>query len=163
MSDPISDQTAYLLTKNPNIFTPLEQLYRTLSSQGLMAWLELEDYWLLLESDARFEVLAGLREILTWDTLDSHAGLGLEVLDFFTGPWVLLRARNYSTTEVLQELLLYLHQMNETLEVTWQYIPDDPDNKFARNNLLNMLMWGDLLEHQIRETLIKPGKAEPEN
>lgn len=159
MSDPISDQTAYLLAKNPNIFTPLERLYGVLSSQGLMSQLEVEDYWRLLESDDRFEVLAGLGEALSEDILNSNASLGLEVLNLLTGPWVLSRTRLFSTTEAKQELLLYLHQMNELLEATWQFIPNMPDREFTKDNLLNILMWSDLLEHQLRETLTGTQRA----
>ncbi len=160
MSDPISDQTAHLLAKNPNIFTPLEQLYDVLSGQGLMSWITMRDYWLLLVTDGRFKVFAGLSEALSGDTLGSNASLGLGVLDFLTGPWVLLRTRRFSTTEVVQELLLYLHQMNEILETTWHFIPNAPESEYAKENLLNMLMWGDLLEHQLRETLTGSEKAE---
>ncbi|MEA3308061.1 MAG: hypothetical protein U9Q70_00935 [Chloroflexota bacterium] len=163
MNDPISNQTAYLLAKKPNIFTPLERLYNVLADQGLMSWITLEDYRHLLETDGRFAVFAGLSEALTGDTFASDASLGLGVLDFLTGPWVLLRTRRFSTTEVMQELLLYLHQMNEVLETTWHRLPNMPESEQTKDNLLHMLMWGDLLEHQLRDTLTGPEKTESGN
>jgi hypothetical protein len=153
MSDPITDQTVYLLELDPAIFVPLETLYDVLFEQGLMAWIDVEMYRRLLSADERFEVLGGLDELLFGEDIDTWNDLN--VLDFLSGPWVRLRKRVISSELVLYDLLQYLQDMNETLEVTWQYLPEGPDSKEARRDLLNMLMWGDLLERQIREALTR--------
>ncbi len=151
MPDPITDQTAYLLEQDPSVFVPLDTLYDVLFEQGLMAWIDLETYYLLLLDDDRFEILEGLEEMIFGEEID--AWNGLNVLDFLRGPWVRLRTRIVSPEVVLQDLLVYLENMNETLEATWQYLPAGPESEEAKEDLLNMLMWGDLLERQIREAL----------
>ncbi|MGC9398538.1 MAG: hypothetical protein ACP5HM_05315 [Anaerolineae bacterium] len=151
MADPITDQTAYLLEHDAAIFVPLDTLYEALLEQGLMSQFDLDAYHLLLKSDERFEVLNGLEELLFGDEVDIWSGW--YVLDFLSGPWVRLRTRAISPELLLQDLLWYLEEMNETLEATWQYLPEGPESEEARRDLLNLLMWGDLLERHIREAL----------
>lgn len=151
MPDPITDQTVYLLEIDAATFVPLDALYNELYLEGLMAWTDVYLYEDLLRTDERFEVLGGLDELLFGEEIKTWSELN--VLDFLSGPWVRLRKRPISSELVLHDLLLYLQDMNETLEVTWQYLPPGPDAAEARRDLLNMLMWGDLLERQIREAL----------
>ncbi len=151
MPDPITDQTAYLLDIDAATFVPLDALYDELFMEGLMAWTDVYLYEQLLRTDERFEVLGGLDELLFGEEIDTWHDLN--VLDFLSGPWVRLRRRPISPEMVLHDLLLYLEDMNETLEVTWQYLPPGPGSEEARQDLLTMLMWGDLLERQIREAL----------
>jgi hypothetical protein len=151
MSDPITDQTVCLLEIDPATFVPLDALYDDLFLQGLMAWIDVDFYEALLRTDERFEVLSGLDELLFGEDIDTWNDLN--VLGFLSGPWVRLRKRAISSELVLHDLLHYLQDMNETLEVTWQYLPTGPGADEARRDLLNMLMWGDLLERQIREAL----------
>ncbi len=150
MADPITDQTAYLLTIDDAAFVPLDFLYEELMGQGLVSEVPFDYYCWLLESDERFEVFEGLAEMLFGEV---EGWVQPQVLAFLNGPWVHLLGRPFTMDDLIRDLLHYLMKVNETLEITWQYLPDEPEAAAAKEDLLNMLMWGDMLERRLRATL----------
>jgi hypothetical protein len=154
MYDPISQRTINLLHKESIIFVAIEVLYEQLLAEALMA--RLDSYLLrrLLETIPELVVIEGLEEVVFVEA----ELLSLEALHILDGPWVALRARLASPSEVIGDVLRHVHEMNTVLEQAWQYhAPHDPQLKA---DLLSMLMVGDLLERQViqtlRETLTEP-------
>jgi hypothetical protein len=153
MSDPITRRAEQLLICEPESFVPLERLYEVLLQEGLMAHVDRWTFRLLLEVDARFEVFDWLEETLLPGPLEEM--VGLEILDLFHGPWVLLTARKSFPLEVMQDLAHHLHRLNEELERTWRHLPDLPGVEEAKAGLVDMLLLGDLLERQIRRSVLE--------
>ncbi len=147
MPDPITNRAAEILAKEKEIFAPVQGLYEVLVGEGLMSWINLETFLLLLQDDARFEVVGGLNEAVV---LDEATTAGLEALGIFNGPWVFLHSRKVSAVDVIAELLRHLQEMNRALESAWHELPDDPE---AEANLISLLMLGDMLERKVRTAL----------
>jgi len=148
MADPITDRVVQILSTETGVFVPLEQLYDTLASEGLMAWIDLDTFLDLIESDERFEIIQGLEDIIMLE--DDETGDEMEGLNILGGPWVLLKDREASPLEIMTDLLQHLHRMNQTLEQAWKRAFNDPA---AESELINMLMLGDMLERKVRATL----------
>jgi hypothetical protein len=159
MTDPITDQTAYLLAIDDAAFVPLDFLYEELMGQGLVSEVNFDLYRWLLEVDERFEVFEGLGEMLFGEI---EEWVQPQVLAFLSGPWVHLLGRPFTMDDLIRDLLHYLVRMNETLEITWQFLPDEPEAAEAKEDLLNMLMWGDMLERRLRATLSSVPEEPPE-
>jgi hypothetical protein len=150
MTDPITDRVAQILAADQEIFVPLLRLYRDLTSEGLLTYVDLNTFERLLESDRRFEFIEDLEEEIIGDLLDPRIDAELEAMGFFGGPRVKLRAREVSTPVLMDSLLRQLQTMNSSLENAWRTRADDPEIEGA---LLQMLMMGDMLERQVREML----------
>ncbi len=148
MADPITDRAVQLLSAETGVFMSLEDLYNTLASEGLMAWIDPDTLLDLIESDERFEIIQGLEDFIMLE--DDETGDEMEGLNLLGGPWVLLKDRDASPLEIMTDLLQHLHRMNQTLEQAWKRAFNDPA---AESELINMLMLGDMLERKVRETL----------
>jgi hypothetical protein len=148
MADPITDRAVQILSADTGVFMPLEELYDTLAAEGLMAWIDMDTFLDLIESDERFEIIQGLEDIILLE--DDETGDEMEGLDILGGPWVLLRERDASPLEVMSDLLQHLQQMNQTLEQAWKRASHDPA---AESELIHMLLLGDMLERKVRETM----------
>ena len=152
MSDPITRRAEQILICEPESFVSLERLYRSLLQEGLTLHVDRQTFRLLLEHDPAFEVFDWLGEALLATPLREIEGL--EILDLFDGPWVLLAARKSFPLEVMQDLAHHLHRLNESLERAWRHLPDLPGIEKARTGLVDMLLLSDLLERQIRQTVL---------
>ncbi|MFP4345395.1 MAG: hypothetical protein ACLFU8_11940 [Anaerolineales bacterium] len=152
MSDPITRRAEQLLICEPESFISLERLYRTLLQEGMTLHVDRQTFRRLLESDPAFEIFNWLGEALLADQMKTLEGL--EILELFDGPWVLLAARKSFPLEVLQDLAHHLHRLNEILERAWRHLPNLPGTEKTRAGLIDMLLLSDLLERQIRGSVL---------
>ncbi|MBN1260517.1 MAG: hypothetical protein JXB35_07535 [Anaerolineae bacterium] len=149
MQDPITARVLQILEEAPEAFVPVATLYEALARQGALSCFDEAAFQQLLETDERFLVIGGLNTTLV---LDEEITNGLEVLSALTGPWALLRSRIDSPLEIMTGLLHHLQEMNRAMEQAWRTLLDAPE---AQDNLLSLLMLGDLLERKVRFALTK--------
>ncbi|MBN1877555.1 MAG: hypothetical protein JXA33_25255 [Anaerolineae bacterium] len=148
MSDPITDRTAQLLNHSEFGLVPLSELYRMLTNEGLMPWIDMDAFSWLIGTDSRFEIVDGLRDI---DLLDEDVQFELEMRGLLGGPRVMLRSRKVPPEVVILDLLHQLHDMNAALEEAWNMRPqNDPE---VEAELVNLLMMGDMLERELLHVL----------
>ena len=152
MSDPITRRAEQLLICEPESFVSLERLYRSLLQEGLTLHVDRQTFRRLLEADPAFEIFNWLGEALLAEQMKALEGL--ELLELFDGPWVLLAARKSFPLEVMQDLAHHLHRLNESLEHAWRHLPDLPGIEKTRAGLVDMLLLSDLLERQVRQTVL---------
>lgn len=148
MSDPITNYAAQLLRTSEHIVVPLEKLYQALVAEGWMSQIDFEMFESLLADDWRFELLEGLSDI---ETLRPALLVELEIQGLLEGPLVMLRERAFPPEVVMLDILNYLEAMNRSLETVWhehsaQEMADEPE-------ILNLLMMGDMLERELKQTL----------
>lgn len=148
MSDPISNRVSQILTESVHILVSLEEVYDQLTNEGRMVWMTPELLEQLLTADARFEIYEGLADSELFNPLIQSE---LRARGLLGGPLVMLRERASTTEEVMLDMLLHLQEMNEALETAWQFRPQD--NPEIENELLNLLMMGDMLEREIKRAL----------
>lgn len=147
ITDPITARVEQLLTESAEVFVPLEQIYDTLQSEGLLAHFDVAALLEFLKGNWHFQVLGGFSHLAF---LDAETAIGLELLSAMTGPWVVLRSRLISPLATMGELLRHLQHMNRAIEVAWQQLVTVPE---AQDDLLGLLMLSDALERKVRMAL----------
>lgn len=147
LTDPITTCVAQLLTESAEVFVPFEQIYEALEREGLLAHFDAPTLLEFLEDAGDFQVLGSFSHL---GFLDAETATGLELLSNMTGPWVVLRARLSSPATTMGELLRHLHQINHAIELAWYQTETVPE---AQEDLLGLLLLGDLLERKVRLAL----------
>ena len=149
MDDLITRQLEQLLRESKNIFIPVGELYDRLAARGMSAWMDESLLMQLLLEDDRFIVLEGLEEALFSE--DAPFSRRLRELGLLRGPWVVLSERIVSPSAVMADLLHYLRELNAALESAWQRMMEEEPE--IAQDILNLLMMGDMLERQVKQAL----------
>ncbi len=148
MIDPISRRAIQILSTSQHILVPLSELYHQLTAEGWMVSMTPELLEYLLAADDQFEFFDGLADS---DLIDPGLQLDVRFRDILTGPLVMLRARALSSEIVMIDLLDYLKELNEALETAWR--SRSASDAEVGAELLNLLLMGDMLERELRQTL----------
>lgn len=155
MTDPITLRVIEKLATSEHILVPLQDLYESLVSEGLMSWTDLDMFTLLLTSDPQFEVVEDLGDL---KILSQVLQTQLDLQGFWNDPLVMLHSRALDLHALIQDVLYHLHEMNVALETAWQLRPaDDPE---VEAELISMLIVGDMLEREIKVALHLYGSSE---
>lgn len=148
MIDPITSRIIQHLTESEHLLVPIEELYHSLQSEGLLPLTSEETFEQLIVTDERFEVYESLGHS---DLFHPAIQAELRARGLITGPLVMLRERGASSEQIMLDVLLHLEEMNLALETAWQLRPDG--NNEIEAELLNLLMMGDMLEREIRHAI----------
>jgi len=148
ITDPISNRVVQILQTSERIVLPLQELYQNLTIEGWLTQIDIAMFEYLLASDKRFELLEGLNST---DIINTSLLGQFDIRDIFAGPLVMLHNYAISTETVLLDVLRHLQEMNLALEHAWQARPVN-DNELE-NEILSLLMMGDMLERQIKHSL----------
>ena len=148
MIDPITSRIIRFLTESEHLLVPIEELYHSLQSEGLLALTSEETFEQLIVTDERFEVYESLGHS---DLFHPAIQAELRSRGLITGPLVMLQARGASSEQIMLDVLQHLEEMNQALETAWQLRPEG--NNEIEAELLNLLMMGDMLEREIRHAI----------
>jgi len=148
MTDPISNRVAHILYTSDRIVMPLQELYQSLAMEGWLTQIDAHMFEYLLAADSRFELLEGLNDTVL---INSAFLTQFDIRDMFAGPLVMLRRVAASADVVLLDVLRYLQEMNRALEHAWRgRVARDSE---IENDILSLLMLGDMLERQLKRSL----------
>ncbi|MDF1514071.1 MAG: hypothetical protein P1S60_09700 [Anaerolineae bacterium] len=148
MTDPITSRILQFLSESDHLLVPIEELYNSLRDEGMLSVTSEENFEQLIVSDDRFEIYESLGHS---DLFHPSVQAELRSRGLLTGPLVMLRERGSDTEQIMHDVLLHLKEMNQALETAWQLRPEGNDE--IENELLNLLMMGDILEREIMHAI----------
>jgi len=139
-----------VLETDPDFFVPVKKLWLMLQGERLALNVELEDFYLMLMADERFEFTPGVdhKEGFEGDPeFAEEMEREMEALGFYTGPRVKLISREMTAENVFAAMARSLARMNDALQGAWDTRPEGDQD--LEDQLLDILAAGQKLEREI--------------
>ena len=143
-----------ILESDPDFFVPVKKLWLILQGEGLALEIELGDFHDWLESDDRFELVAGVDHTEGFKNdpaLAVEMAREMEALGFYSGPRVKLASREMTATDIFAGLAHSLSQMNEALQSAWEARPEG--DRETEDQMIEILALGQKLDREIHELI----------